>query len=96
MMTQPHPPSGGIGGRVVGSGCDCNVWQLVHVSSRIKNELFKVTRHLCCKNRHDNPAATVDLETLEPHIIASYTIIRQMRPTLLHTSVRNDQCDLSH
>ena len=39
---------------------------------------------------------TVDLETLEPHIIANYTIIRQRRPTLLHTSVRNDQCDLSH
>ena len=26
---------------------------------------------------------TVDLETLEPHIIASYAMIRQMRPTLL-------------
>ncbi len=29
--------------------------------------------------------STVDLETLEPHIIASYTIIRRMRPLLLHT-----------
>ncbi len=38
---------------------------------------------------------TVDLETLEPHIIAITTIARQRRPNLFHTNVRNYQCDLS-
>ncbi len=38
---------------------------------------------------------TVDLETIEPQIIASYTIIRWLRTTMLHTRVRNYQCDLS-
>ncbi len=34
--------------------------------------------------------ATVDLETLEPDIIPSYTITRQLRATLWHTSMRRN------
>ncbi len=44
---------------------------------------------LICIGIDRGSPVTVDLETSEPHFIASYTIIRRLRPTRLHTSVRN-------
>ncbi len=38
---------------------------------------------------------TADLETLEPHIIANSSIVRQLRANLLDTSMWNYECDIS-
>ena len=60
-------------------------------NSKILNNFLYVVINLLAPNLSCIHFTTVDLETLEPHIIASYTIIRRMSPTLLHTSMRNDQ-----
>ncbi len=73
---------------------DPNTSENLHPTEAIDRGILDMDRGLYCNPRTGK--CTVDFETLEPHIIASYKIIRQMRPTLLHTSVWNDQCDLSH